>query len=213
MSKRIQTGFLSVVVMAAAMVRSTVVAVADTGDSTGLPEVVPLLIEDDFRISGLCATHWNGEPAVAYNSTDNQYLVVWTDERKYDSRRYDIYGQRIAANGAPLGNDFRISGRGATDDDWDPAVAYNSTDNQYLVVWTDERNYLTRELDIYGRKVAADGTHVGNDFRIGGRKAIYDSDVSAVAYNSTWNQHMVVWSDARDALERSDDIYGRRVSG
>jgi len=49
MSQRRRTGFLSVVVIAAAMLMSTVVAAADTGDAAALPEVLPLLIENDFR--------------------------------------------------------------------------------------------------------------------------------------------------------------------
>ena len=57
------------------------------------------------------------------------------------------------ADGARIGGDFRISGPNATSNDADPAVAWNQTANQYLVVWQDGRNHSTRGCDIYGRRV------------------------------------------------------------
>ena len=48
--------------------------------------------------------------------------------------------------GRPLGANFRISGPGATSDDTTPAVAWNGTANEYLVVWEDGRNGSTRRL-------------------------------------------------------------------
>ncbi len=53
-----------------------------------------------------------------------------------------------------MGREIRISGPGAKGTDEYPAVAWNSTGDEYLVVWTDGRNYATRNLDIYGRRVA-----------------------------------------------------------
>lgn len=53
-----------------------------------------------------------------------------------------------------MGREIRISGPGAKGTDEYPAVAWNSTGDEYLVVWADYRNYDTRNLDIYGRRVA-----------------------------------------------------------
>jgi len=52
----------------------------------------------------------------------------------------EIYAQRLAANGSELGtNDFVISDMGPANDDsyqaTEPSVAYNATNNEYLVVW------------------------------------------------------------------------------
>jgi len=91
---------------------------------------------------------------VAYNSTSNQYLVVWKDWRNDATRGDDIYGRRVKASGKLAGGDFRISGPAATSNELGPVVAYNPTSNQYLVAWYDWRSGATRGSDIYGRRIA-----------------------------------------------------------
>ena len=86
-----------------------------------------------------------------YHAT-NQYLAVWGDGRR-GSGRFNVYGQRVTATGKRAGSDFQISGPGSTGNIYWPAVAHNSANNQYLVVWGDGRN-LNRGYDIYGRRVA-----------------------------------------------------------
>jgi len=164
----------------------------------------------DFRISGGAGTSEVGSPVVVYNPANNQYLVVWHDYRNQGERGTDIYGRRVKANGDRLGGDFRISGPDATADNWSPAVAYNSAANQYLVVWHDERNQAERGTDIYGQRLAADGTRVGADRRISGGAPSYGEYDPAVSYNSAGNQYLVVWRDQRK-MAWPNDVYGQRV--
>jgi hypothetical protein len=79
---------------------------------------------------------------VAYNSADNEYLVVWygaNDLGGMAPGEVEIYGQRLdAATGDEVGaNDFLISSMGPVGDAAyiasRHAVAYNSTHNQYRV--------------------------------------------------------------------------------
>jgi hypothetical protein len=165
----------------------------------------------NIRISGFTATSHEFNPFVTYNSVANQYLVVWQDKRNYSTRGDDIYGQRISSFGARLGKNFRISDYAATSDDHDPAVAYNPTTNQYLVVWHDYRNDSTRGIDIYGQRVSASGAHLGSKIRISGSTAKGDETDPFVAYNSVTNQYLVVWADNRNVTKRSLDIYGQRL--
>jgi len=169
------------------------------------------LFGPDFRVSGPEATREDWHPAVAWNQEASQYLVVWTDGRNYDTRGLDIYGQRVALDGRPVGRDFRISGRKLASDEMNPEVVWNQEDNQYLVVWEDGRNYDTRGLDIYGRRVGSDGKPIGAEIRISGRKLASDEVKPAVAWNQEDNQYLVVWTDGRNWETRGDDIYGRRV--
>ena len=81
-------------------------------------------------------------------------------------------GQRLRADGRRLGKSFRISGANATVWEDYPAVAHNSVDNEYVVVWQDERDEATREDDIFGQRIAGDGTKVGSNFRITGVNAV-----------------------------------------
>ena len=93
----------------------------------------------DQRICGSGAVSRDTSPAVAWNATANQYLVVWQDDRNLGSTGTDIYGRLVSASGVPRAGDFRISGSGATGNETTPAVVWNGTRNEYLVVWADDR--------------------------------------------------------------------------
>jgi len=164
-----------------------------------------------FRISGILATSSEYNPAVAYNATANQYLIVWEDYRDSGTRGSDIYGRRVKAGGRLAGDDFRISGAAADEDEYSPAVAYNATANQYLVAWADFRDSGTRGSDIYGKRVKAGGRLAGDDFRISGDNATSGDNTPAVAYNGKTSQYLVVWQDNRSFATRQSDTYGRRV--
>lgn len=169
------------------------------------------VVGSDFRVTGARATADEDEAAVACNKEVNQYLVVWGDARNEATRGKDIYGRLLDEDGTPIGSDFRISGHRATADEWWPAVAWNSRVDEYLVVWTDFRSDATRGSQVYGRRVAADGTRVGSDFRISGLGATEDEGNPKVVWSGT-DEYLVVWRDGRDRPTRGEDIYGRRVS-
>ncbi|MDY6874869.1 MAG: hypothetical protein SWK90_01510 [Chloroflexota bacterium] len=137
-------------------------------------------------------------PAIAYNSAADEYLVVFT------SGGDDISGRRVATDGTFLGAAFSISSDAAAQSL--PQVAYNGADDEYLVVWSDER---TDGADVYGRRVDADGTPLGDDFAIAtGTDA---QDVPSVAWNSDDNEYLVAWHDYRDSGTTGSDIYGQLV--
>jgi len=169
------------------------------------------VVGSDFRVTGARATADEDEAAVAWNKEASQYLVVWGDARNEATRGKDIYGRLLDEDGTPSGSDFRISGHRATADEWWPAVAWNSRVDEYLVVWTDFRSDATRGSQVYGRRVAADGTRVGSDFRISGLGATEDEGNPKVVWSGT-DEYLVVWRDGRDRPTRGEDIYGRRVS-
>ena len=78
--------------------------------------------------------------------------------------------------GAEVGvNDLRISDMGPDGNvnfgTFTPAVAYNSLDDEYLVVWRGDDNtapLVANEFEVFGQRIdAATGAEVGvNDFRI-----------------------------------------------
>jgi hypothetical protein len=158
----------------------------------------------DFRVS-VSAPKDEGLPDVVWNATKNQYLVVWSDTR---ASKTDIYGQRVGANGGLVGAEIRISGAGATNDEYNAAVAWNATSNQYLVVWEDLRSVT--KWHIYGRRINANGGPIGEDFRISGDAGSYSETRPDAAWNSATNQFLVVWEDYRGDNHLAD-LYGRRV--
>ncbi len=186
--------------------------------------------EDDFRISDM-GTDGNPDiqalmPAVAYNSTADEYLVVWVsgDDTLADGE-IEVFGQRLAADGSELGtNDFRISDMGTTAaaefDAQAPAVAYNATANEYLVVW-DGVDSVAGKTEIFGQRISATGQEVGtNDFLIGSLgpedDPSFDAVTPAVVHNSVDNEYLVVWvgdDDTAPLVEDEFEVFGRRLSG
>jgi sugar lactone lactonase YvrE len=108
-------------------------------------------VQSDLPISNASGTQMR--PENDYNSVDNEYLVVWSDDRNLSQNGYDLYGQILAGRGARIGSEILISN--ALGDQTKPIVTYNSNQNQYLVVWTDNRN---SNYDIYGQIINADPT-------------------------------------------------------
>jgi PKD repeat protein len=158
-------------------------------------------------------------PATAYNRDAGEYLVVWQDGRDYWD---NIYGQRLAANGSLLDNPD--TGADETDpavnfvicdapaEQLRPAVVYNGGAGQYLVVWHDGRHESSSGWDVYGRRVAANGTlDEEGEFVIS--QAVGDQQYAAVAAHPPadprYSQYLVVWQDERDRLH--SHIYAQRV--
>lgn len=169
----------------------------------------------NFPISDGSGLGDEGGPAVAWNSNANQYLVVWEDTRHASGgSAWDIYGQRVRAGGALAGPNFRVSGplgAPALASEFSPAAVFNATSNQYLVVWSDHRDYSTHGSDIYGARVKAGGLVVDADIVISGVAADGDDSRPDVAWNPNANQYLVAWTDTRNAPARGWDIYARRV--
>lgn len=186
---------------------------------------------NDFRISDMGVDgdpdFGADNPAVAYNSADDQFLVVWAGDDAVNGE-LEIFGRRIdAATGSVLGGDFRISHMGpdgaANFRARLPAVAYNSADNRYLVVWAgddDTAPLVDGEQEIFGRFVDADGLLVGADhFRISDMgpngNVGYSADHPDIAYNATDNQFLVVWigdDDAGSLVDEEEEVFGQRLN-
>jgi hypothetical protein len=190
---------------------------------------------NDFRLSDM-GPDGNGDydaftPSVAYNSTNNEYLVVWYGDDNTDNLvddEYEIFGQRVnASTGAQIGGDVRLSDMGPDGDGnyaaYSPEVAYNSVQNEYLVVWYgyDGGPSMLSNHEIYGQWVnGATGTEIGDDFRLSDMGSesvtdIYRAYTPAVAYSGAQNECLVVWRGDDNTGGLVDDefeIFGQRRS-
>jgi hypothetical protein len=193
---------------------------------------------NDFRISDMgidSDTLLDAErPAVAWNSVDNLFLVVWAgddDTAPLVNGESEIFGQLIAAGtGAATGtNDFRISDMGPNGngnfDALNPDVAYNATNNEFFTIWQGDDNtapLVDGETEIFGQRIAgATGAEVGtNDARLSDMgtngDSTFDAEDPAVAWSSTSNQYLVVWSGDDNSgllVNGESEIFGQLVSG
>jgi hypothetical protein len=123
------------------------------------------------------------DPAVAYNSQRQEYLVVFWNDRPGND---DIRAERVSKDGKLLGGVWVAAGAG-TERRY-PDVAYNTTSNEYLVVWEED------EIDIRGQRISATGGLTGGAFDIAlGVPSYPRCYTPAVAYASTENKYLVVF--------------------
>ena len=192
-------------------------------------------ISADFRISDMGPDGNNdfaaGDPSVAYNASNNNYLVVWHGDDNTGNLVEDeieIFGQLISATGMETGtNDIRISDMGPDGNDnfdaVDPSVAYNTSNNNYLVVWEgndDTGNLVVNEIEIFGQLISATGVETGtNDIRISDMgpdgNGSFDAVDPSVAYNTSNNNYLVVWEgddDTGNLVNAEDEIFGQLMS-
>jgi hypothetical protein len=188
---------------------------------------------NDFRISrmGLDGdiSIFAKDAAVAYNPTNDEFLVVWRGTLPIPagpSGETEVFGQLInGADGKLVGNMMRISFVGLEGDGdyhaYHPDVTYNSTLNEFLVVW--ESNELTSvpstyELEIWGQRLtyAANGNleKSGGVIRISNMgpdgNAGYKAKNAAVVHNTLENQYLVVWEGVDTApLDLDYEIFGQ----
>lgn len=121
-------------------------------------------LEDDLMISstgGIGNHRWSANaPSVAWNSSQNEYLVAWhgTTPGSDDVgiRPSQIFAQRVGADGQEKGvDDFRISKAGtAVLDAVAPVVTWTGNVNEYLVTWratqsTDNHEIVGQRLDVH----------------------------------------------------------------
>ncbi|MCC7355155.1 MAG: hypothetical protein IT330_15530 [Anaerolineae bacterium] len=165
------------------------------------------LIGSDFPIvnTAVLATRIAPYPRVAWNTTDNEYLVVWKD---YDQHSV-IYGQRLSAAGAPIGGRLQLTATGIDINYSQQMVkiglAYNPDDNEYLLAWADLR-YGPR---IYLQRLDRLGQRIGGEFAACRDCGTTSERNPVVVYNTVAKEYFLVW---QALILSSIDIIGQRVS-
>jgi hypothetical protein len=143
------------------------------------------------------------DPAIAYSSGADNYLVVWTHQWALNANTV-INGRLVQADGTPYPDVFSVSQ--TTNDSSDPSIAYNSVDGEFLVVW--EQAQSSGDLNIYARRVDENGDPLLSELVISQAKTYEYSPV--VAYNPTLNQYLVVWLMDEDSA-KINRIYTQRL--
>lgn len=156
-------------------------------------------------------------PAVAYNSKDNQYFVVWTGGFKKEVQT-EVWGKVVPAVGGELSTeDLRISEVSSADRRANlPHVAYNSGNNEYLVVF--QANPLpggpTAVVnDIVGQRIdAAKSDQIQPTYLRISNNTGAGSRVTAprVIYNNVSKQYLVIWRSSR--ANAPVEISGQRLN-
>lgn len=142
----------------------------------------------------------NDQRFPAVSAVGEQLLVVWEDIR--NGLETDIFGARIDSAGSSLdGGNLLVSTVANSQES--PAVASNGS--LHLAVWRDFRNDV--QGDIYGARVAADGTVLDPNGLVICSASNYQLAPRVAASNGDF---LVVWQDFRNGVH--DDVLGKRVT-
>jgi len=144
------------------------------------------------------ATDQQYMPSVSFDGIN--YLVTWHDQR--NGSYYDIFASRMDTSGVVLDPSGICISNAANHQQSVNVASYN---NQWLTVWTDNRN-SDYDTDVYGSRVEGSGTVLDTEGILISATA-QKQERSAIASDGT--NYLVVWQEARG--ESSYDIYGMRV--
>lgn len=140
------------------------------GDITVTGKNLAKVLTDDHLLShaaGSATTSLandQGQPAVAYDSTNNRYLTVWTNTEP--GGLTNIYGALSTGSGSGTATviataDSFIIATATTGNRNQPKVAFDNVTNKYLVVWTDSRSGSYSQ--IYGQFIDSNGELLKKD--------------------------------------------------
>lgn len=169
--------------------------------------------------------------AIAYNVTNNNYLVVWRgddDTAPLVNDEFEIFGQFVSNTGtvSSIHTFFRISFMG-TDGFQNfgasaPAIAYNPNLSQFIVTWHGDHNVgglVDNEFEIFGQLIRNDGVIVGSNFRLsdagGTGNTSFNATLPAVCYNGSYREFLVVWQgddNYTTTIDNEIEIWGQRFA-
>nr|NQU93349.1 hypothetical protein [Bacteroidota bacterium] len=141
------------------------------------------------------------ECAIAGDASGN-YIVTWKDRR--NGSDFDIYAQIYLNDGTPSGTNFRVNDDSVSTWQERPSVGVDPYGN-FVIVWIDRRNSY-QDKDIYAQRFSADGTPLGNNFRVNddpGNSFPEQPDISV----STSGKIIISWEDRRNG---NRDIWAQR---
>jgi len=153
---------------------------------------------EDFLITDAPSAQYR--PALAYNGTDDETLLVWEDFRD-PAFSTDVYAQRVSSTGQLPGSPtIVVTGTGRN-----PQGAYLGNAGVYLIVWEDHRN-ISQTPDIYGRLLDRHGQPVGGDFPIYSGSGYQGS--LRIAASAPEGNFLVAWASSIDFVS---SVWGQRV--
>ncbi len=163
-------------------------------------------------------------PAVAYSPASDRYLVAWGHFfHQPDGGRSRLMAQPLTADMAPVGQPVELG----SDTAYDISVTYNPDDDEFLVLWRDEKMASAQAKvapaspqvtptplpgvteAIYAARVRPDGSVIGTTTTVAmqvGTPVNGQFASPTVAYNTADHEYLVIWQHSQQGL------FGRRLS-
>lgn len=159
-------------------------------DSNGTP------IDSEFRVNATTLGHQANAQVAALS--EGGFVITWVSDRQ-DGSFYGIHAQRFNVNGNPIGDEFQVNTDTRLTREPDLAVL---NDGSFIIIWSapDESR-----SGVFAQRFAADGTTLGEEFRINSDTSLWQGDAAVTAL--TDGGFVVVWSSEGQS---STEIVGQR---
>ncbi|MFD1614660.1 choice-of-anchor D domain-containing protein [Gelatiniphilus marinus] len=152
-------------------------------------------------------------PNVAYNTSTNQFLVVYHADFPVNSDN-NVFGQIVAADGSlvsGINTPIQITNVAASRDADYANVVYNKLLDEYFVAFqADHINPTDGEDEIFGQRIANDGTLVASAMQISFAGIDGDGEetgsFSSIGYNTTDHQILFIFQ-SEEPGSNSYDIF------
>jgi hypothetical protein len=101
-------------------------------DAAAWPVLLDPLVGSSSAVTSATTTEpWGDfDPDVAYDATNDVYLVVW--ERLFDNDQRIVHARRVSGSGTPLGSEFQLTGVYPS---FEPRVANLPASDRFAVTW------------------------------------------------------------------------------
>ncbi len=144
-------------------------------------------------------------PDVVFNPNEREYVVVWAANA---SGSHNIHAKRYSANGACITSGSGFIASSTSNSLYRPVIDYNSSSNEYLVVFEKETTPGNHEIL---------AQHLGLDGLKEGAQIVISNSSSGERYpvvSSDGNRYLVAWQEEiNHAGTYSYDIRGLMVNG
>ncbi|MDO8587369.1 MAG: hypothetical protein Q7T82_10040 [Armatimonadota bacterium] len=113
---------------------------------------------------------YQSQAHAAYDPASHRYLVTWTD---WTPSPLKVHGRLFDQYGSPIGSRVSISDTSPYSKS-ESRVAYNPVTNEFLVTWTDQRNWNGQGndndwVDVYAQRInPVNGTLIGGNVMVCG---------------------------------------------
>lgn len=190
------------------------VAYSTVSERVGTHQLQAADPEDRLIASGDANQEW---PDTAYDPTNGQYLVVWTDDNgggsvrgRFMSRLGTMGGQEFTIVSSLIGQPYR------------PSIAANPTDGSFLILWSELNGGVFEDgvfnlstYNLYALAVNSAGAPLeGSPTIVTTALTFYYVPFAGydVAYNSVANEYFVVWQQP-PGIVVGDTIHPHHVMG
>lgn len=163
------------------------------------------------------------EPAVAWGDQQEEWLVVWSADRKsagLSNNEREIFGRTVDSSGGTLGGTLRLTSMGVPGDPnaraLSPDVAYQGSNDRFFVVWQADDvalDWADGHFEIFGTSVpGAVLTELGGGpIQLSASGPLLDPDFGAfrprVAVSQATQGFLVVWDSKFDGAGLDPDKY------